>query len=462
MLLLERDAAAGHTGLVLHLELAGEVAAPHGLDEAAVFLLQLLGLGQRVRGIGVLVEVALGLVEQALLHGLEQLGDARLELVERDGDLLAVVAADGDAVAGLDVLRADLDAQRHALHLPVGKLPAGAVVAEIALRAQAGGLQARDELLGLLGHAGLVRCDGQHDHLDRRDVRRQDEAAVIAVGHDQAADDPRGHTPRGLVRIGLLVVLVGVGDVERAGEPVAEVVARAGLERLVVVHHALDRIGVHGAGELLLVGLVAADDGHGQLLLAGIGINFEHLQRLLAGLGLGGVQGVALLPEELTPAQERTGSLLPAHDAAPLVIQARQIAPAVHDVAPVLAEERLGRRAHAQALRQLLAAAHRDPRALGREALDVVLLLLQQALGDQHRHGHVLVTGRLELAVEYLLDVLPDGVAIRAQDEQALDIGIVHQLRLGAHVGEPLGEVHFHIGDLLDLLIFGHKRNTPL
>ena len=131
-------------------------------------------------------------------------------------------------------------------------------------------------------------------------------------------------------------------------------------------------------------------------------------------------------------------------------------------MAPVLAEERLGRRAHAQALRQLLAAAHRDPRALGREALNVVLLLLQQALGDQHRHGHVLVSGRLELAVEHLLDVLPDGVAIRAQDEQALDIGIVHQLRLGAHVGEPLGEVDFHIGDLLDLLFFGHKRNTPL
>ena len=182
-----------------------------------------------MRGVGVLVEVALGLVEQALLHVLEQRGDARLELIERDGDLLAVVAADGDAVTGLDVLRTDLDAQRHALHLPVGELPAGAVVAEVALRAQAGGLQTRDKLLGLLGHAGLVRRDGQHDDLDRRDVRRQHETAVVTVGHDQTADDARGHTPRGLVRIGLLVVLVGIGDVERAGKAVAEVVARAGL-----------------------------------------------------------------------------------------------------------------------------------------------------------------------------------------------------------------------------------------
>ena len=306
-----------------------------------------------------------------------------------------------------------------------------------------------------------MRRDGQHDDLDRRDVRRQNKAAVVTVGHDETADDARGQTPRGLVRIDLLIVLVGIGDVERAGKAVAEVMARAGLERLAVVHHALDRVGVHGAGELLLVGLVAADDGHGQLLLAGLGINFEHLQRLLARLFLGGVQGVPLLPEKLAAAQERTGGLFPAHDAAPLVIQAWQVAPTVHDVAPVLAKERLGRRAHAQALRQLLAAAHRDPRALGREALDVILLLLQQALGDQHRHGHVLVPGRLELAVEDLLDVLPDGVAIRAQDEQTLDAGIIHELRLDAHVGEPLGEVNFHIGDLLDLLFFGHKRNTP-
>ena len=365
-------------------------------------------------------------------------------------------------MTGLDVLRADLDAQRHALHLPVGKLPAGAVVAEVTLRAQAGGLQARDELLGLLGHTGLVRRDGQHDDLDRRDVRRQHETAVVTVGHDQTADDARGHTPRGLVRIGLLVVLVGIGDVERAGKAVAEVVACAGLQRLAVMHHALDGVGVHRTGELLLIGLVAADDGHGQLLLTGVGIDLEHLQRLLARLFLRGVQGVSLLPEKLAAAQERARGLFPAHDAAPLVIQARQVAPAVHDVAPVLAEERLGRRAHTQALRQFLAAAHGDPRALGREALDVVLLLLQQALGDQHRHGHVLVTGRLELPVEHLLDVLPDGVAVGAQNEQALDVGIIHKLRLGAHVGEPLGEIHFHIGDLLDLFFFGHKRNSPL
>ena len=40
-----------------------------------------------------------------------------------------------------------------------------------------------------------------------------------------------------------LVVLAGEGDVKGAGEAVAEVVAGAGLESLLVVHHALHGVG---------------------------------------------------------------------------------------------------------------------------------------------------------------------------------------------------------------------------
>ena len=457
MLLLKRDTAAGHAGFLFHVELALQIAAPHGLDEAAPGLLQLLGLLKRVRLEDVAVEVGLGLVEQALLHIVQQLGDARLELIERDDNLLAVVAADGDALALFHVLGADLDAQRHALHLPVGKLPAGAVVAEVALAADARGLETADELLGLLGDAGLVRRDGQHDDLDRRDFGRQHKAAVVAVGHDETADDARGHAPRGLKRVGELVFLIRKGDVKCLGKAVAEVVAGAGLERLVVVHHALDGIGVLGAGELFFLGLVAADDGHRHVIFQRIGVDLEHLQCLGARLFLGGMDRVTLLPEELTAAQERARRFLPAEHAAPLVIQARQVAPAVHNVAPVLAEQRLGRRADAQALGQLLAAADRDPRALRREALDVILLLLQEAFGNKHRHGDVFMSRLLEFPVQRVHDVLPDGIAIGAHDEQALYRGIVHELRLDADVREPLGKVDLHVGDLLDFFLFGHS-----
>ena len=86
----------------------------------------------------------------------------------------------------------------------------------------------------------------------------------------------------------------------------------------------------------------------------------------------------------------------------------------------------------------------------------MILFLLQQALRDQHGHGHVLMSVPFEHSVQNLLDILPDGVAIGAHDEAALDAGVIHQLCLGANIGEPLGKVHFHIGDLFHFLFFCH------
>ncbi len=60
----------------------------------------------------------------------------------------------------------------------------------------------------------------------------------------------------------------------------------------------------------------------------------------------------------------------------------------MYDIPTVLAEQRLGGGTYAQLLGQLLAAAHRNPGALGGEALYVVLLLLEQALGYEHGHGN--------------------------------------------------------------------------
>ena len=125
-------------------------------------------------------------------------------------------------------------------------------------------------------------------------------------------------------------------------------------------------------------------------------------------------------------------------------------------MAPVLAEQRLAGGADAQPLGQLLAAADGDPRALGREALNVVFFLLKQALGDEQRHGDVLVSRGLELPVQLGLDVFPNRIAVVAQDEKALYPGVVDQLGLEAHVGEPLGKVLLHIGYALDFFVLRH------
>ena len=168
------------------------------------------------------------------------------------------------------------------------------------------------------------------------------------------------------------------------------------------------------------------------------------------------MDGVALLPPELAGAQEGARGLFPADDGAPLVVEHRELAVGLEHVVPMVAEHGLGCRAERQALLQLLAAAHRHPCDLGREAVDQLALLLQQALGDQNGHCHVLVAGLLELTVHDALDILPDRVAVGTQDREALDAGVLDQLRLAADVGIPLGEIVLHVGDLFNLLVLCH------
>ena len=150
--------------------------------------------------------------------------------------------------------------------------------------------------------------------------------------------------------------------------------------------------------------------------------------------------------------QEGAAGLLPAQHGAPLVVQLGQVPVGLDDVLIMLAEQRLAGGADAVALFQSVAAAHGHPGALRGEALHVVLLLLQEGFGDQHGQVDVLVARFLKALVQLRLNILPDGVAIGAVDEHALDGGVVDQLRLFAHIGVPLGEIHLHVGDLFHFL----------
>ena len=89
-------------------------------------------------------------------------------------------------------------------------------------------------------------CHRDHDGLDGRHPGRQYQAVVIAVGHDDAADHPGANPPAGLVGVVGLVVLTGKGDVKGFGKTVSKIVAGAGLEGLVVMHHALHGVDLGG------------------------------------------------------------------------------------------------------------------------------------------------------------------------------------------------------------------------
>ena len=91
----------------------------------------------------------------------------------------------------------------------------------------------------------------------------------------------------------------------------------------------------------------------------------------------------------------------------------------------------------------------------------MVLFLLQQAFGDQQRHVNILDTLLLKFSIHDALNILPDGVAIGAVDEHALNRRIIDELGFLAHIGKPLRKVHLHIGDLCNLLFLCHFHFLP-
>ncbi len=162
--------------------------------------------------------------------------------------------------------------------------------------------------------------DGDDDDLLGRDGRRQDEALVVGVRHDERTERAPRQPPRGRVG-GLFVLVFGrVGEVERLGEGGAEVVGGAGLHGLAVGHERLDGRRRVRAGELVVFRLRAAEHGDGEHVLVERLVLRETSHRLVPRAVAGLVGRVALLPEELLGAEERLRLRgLPANDGGPLV-----------------------------------------------------------------------------------------------------------------------------------------------
>ena len=83
----------------------------------------------------------------------------------------------------------------------------------------------------------------------------------------------------------------------------------------------------------------------------------------------------------------------------------------------------------------------RDDRHLRGKALDVVGLLVQQALRDQQREVDVGVAGRLDAAVDAGLDRLPDRVAVGTDDHRPAGKRVLGQLGPFDHLLVPGGKV---------------------
>ena len=401
------------------------------------------------------------LLIQRLLDILQQCRNGLFEILELNNGLFAGVAANQYALTLSDIARTNLQTKRNALHLVLGKLPTRGIVAQVDLGTDARCFDLLVQLGCLLLDAFLVSRNRNNNQLGRSDTRRQNQTLVITVRHDDRADDTGRNAPGGLIHILQGVVLIGVLHAECACKAVTEVVRGTGLQSLAVVHHSLDGVGILCTGEALLLGLFALNDRNGQPFLEELRVDVQHAQSLFHSLLSGSMNGMTLLPPELTAAQERTGGLFPADNRAPLVVQLRQIAPGANDLCVMLAEQRLRSRTNAQTLLQLVVAAVRYPCTLRREAFNVVGFLLQQAFRNENRHCYILVTGLLEHTVQRVLDVLPQRLCVRTHDDTALYRRIIGHFSLFNNICVPLREVHVHGRDLADQLFLFCHYSSP-
>ena len=123
-------------------------------------------------------------------------------------------------------------------------------------------------------------------------------------------------------------------------------------------------------------------------------------------------------------------------------------------------DDRLGGRPHDQRLLELLAAAVRDDRELGRKPLDVLRLLLQEALRDEQREVRVARAGLLDALVELVAQRLPNRKTVGTKHDASAHRRVVGQLGAQADVVVPRGEVLAagrHLLVVLFCLFFCHS-----
>src|SRR6185369_3422133 len=75
------------------------------------------------------------------------------------------------------------------------------------------------------------------------------------------------------------------------------------------------------------------------------------------------------------------------------------------------------------------------------ETFDVLRFLREKALRNEEREVAVLVTGLLEHPVQGGLHLLPDGVAIGADDHATANRAVVSKLGAHEHLVVPRGEI---------------------
>ena len=306
----------------------------------------------------------------------------------------------------------------------------------------------------------LLRLEDRYDsHLNWCQVRRQHKSVVVGVCHDERTHKTGRYTERGSPRVLIFVFLAQELYIERFCEVLSEEVAGACLECFAVLHHCLDTIGLHCAGETLVRRFDTFYHGDCHNIFRHICIDVEHLLCESICLLACSVCGVSFLPKELGGTKEKTGTHLPTHDVAPLVAKHRQVAVTRNPILVCGPDNCFGSGADNEFLFQSCVGVHDDAFtlrvvhqavvcnhcALFGEALHMLCLAAEIGLRYQHRKVCVLYAILFETCVKRLLDTLPNLIAIRFDNHTPAHSGL-------------LCEVGFHYQLIIPLRVINCPR----
>ena len=313
----------------------------------------------------------------------------------------------------------------------------------------------------------------------RCQVRREHQSVVVRVRHDERTHQARGHAPRGSPYVLVLVLFREELHIKRFGEVLSEEVARAGLQRLAVLHHRLDAVGVECARKTLVGRLHALHHRYRHDIFGEVGIYIEHLPCEVLRFLLGRMSGMPLLPKELGGTQEQARAHLPAHHIAPLIAQDRQVSVTGNPVLvggpdnglrgrsdnQLLLQPRIGVHDNTLACGVVFQTVVRNHGALFRKALHMLRLTAQERLRDEQGEIGVLHAFRLETLVEVRLNGFPYRIAVGLDNHATAHRGLLCKVCFYYQFVVPLRVVFATRGQFLKIChilswSFLNYRNT--
>mmetsp|Transcript_7354 Transcript_7354/g.13573 ORF Transcript_7354/g.13573 Transcript_7354/m.13573 type:complete len:268 (-) Transcript_7354:128-931(-) len=262
------------------------------------------------------------------------------------------------------------------------------------------------------------------------------------MDHNHNANSSRCDSPRVLPHVVLALVFSLVDNVKHLGKVLAKAMRCCPLHTSTICRNKrLNSSCVERPRKLFFLRLSTLHDWHCKELFVHLRVQIKNIKHFVVSFCFCCKSGVTLLPKEFSASYKRSWVLeLPANDVTPLIQTHWQVSVAadpgcvkgVHDSLTCWTDRNRNL--------QVCLARLCYPGNLRSKVLHVVLLLVQDILGDEHGEVAVVNAKQLDLGIKPLVDMIPDVVGPGPKNVAAGDLVITNHLTLCADLRVPVTE----------------------